>query len=541
MSSGSTALYGIRNFFRKRFGQSGGVQQDDVFLFGLDDAIGNATSASDENTFDDNQLDPKSTSRSPPIDITETLVDEAYINPGPRRAPAESSGAFHKSTEPRPSADSLVSTRYNAKPRTSTTIGVVQPPTSTFLVQASEVLWASMAAAAEKTLSQPTNPTPKVRSSNLRLKRWLPPDFDEPQRLPAKLNKDNSNKINLWNANTRNQKYQSQYRDMLQEFSMYTKRDVSHIPDPRMRTIFEGIIASFSVPEILRAFEILYEDYPPLRYGGKLIYKKLKATMTQSQQQRQNDISKVEAETGWSSDDIDASRIAFLRMAIYDRNDDNHSISDEDEDATRPILGQARFTLQQLIDYDLSETVVEMLGYDYFESFMQDLLFDDEELEELDEWLELNIDPKKKGRFKFAFTELMVALQKCPLDSIEPECDPATILQEIYSRLQSEEGLSGETTTARAFHSDPHSDAEKDQKCVDRFDAMVDDFLQWKDRVSLDRKGRKMDILRGCFAGADRKEIIDALRIVYVDYKPLRFAGDLIFKIMRAVVMSGMA
>mmetsp|Transcript_12663 Transcript_12663/g.30700 ORF Transcript_12663/g.30700 Transcript_12663/m.30700 type:complete len:654 (-) Transcript_12663:70-2031(-) len=568
-ASSTTSLYGIRNFFRKRFGQTGGAQQDDVFLFGLDDDIGNSTSVSEEEEDEEDEDNNNNSSiRDDNISAATTTVNEAYITPGPKTASLTFTASTTSSAVPASNGSASGTAPYNGAgaPKTTTTtasalsMGTLQPPTSTFLVQASEVLWSSMAEAAERSSSQATRPTPKVRSSKLRLRRWLPPDFDEPQKMPAKFSTDSStkkNKVNIWNMTnqaSRNQKHQSQFRDMLQDFSVYTKRDVSHIPDPRLRTLFEGILASFSVPEILRAFEILYEDYPPLRYGGRLIYNKLQSTMVESQKQRRQDISKVESETGWSKDDIDASRIAFLRMAEYDKiisgdddeeDDDNDSTSDDN--SVRPKLGQARFTLQQLIDYDLSETVVEMLGYDYFESFMQDLLYDDDELDELDEWLELNIDPKKKGKFKFAFAELMVSLQNCPLDSIEPECDPATILQEIYTRLQKEEEeeeqageLLAEVSTTTTCAGTP-TDDDPTQRYVDRYNAMVDDFFQWKERVSMDRKGRKLDVLRGCFAGADRKEIVDALRIVYVDYKPLRFAGDLIFKIMRAVVMSGMA
>lgn len=308
-------------------------------------------------------------------------------------------------------------------------------------------------------------------------------------------------------------KYETEFRGMLEEFSTYTRRDISHIRNPRLRTLFEGVVSAYSVPEVFRAFEILFEDYAPLRIGGRLVYAHLKAAMMESQLERQSEIDSLQLATGLARDDIDASRIAFLRMAVHD-----------DE--------KTHLTLQQLIDYGLAETVVEMLGYDYFEEFMQELLYDGEELDELDQWLERNVDPKKKGAFKFGFSELMVALQNCPLDSIEPECRAATVLPEIASRLEPESDTSMLTDD---------SQCEKKKRHADRYDDMVEDFLQWKEQISPGRQGRKMEVLHGCFAGADREEIVNALRIVYVDYKALRFAGDLIFKVMRAVVMSGTA
>ena len=41
-------------------------------------------------------------------------------------------------------------------------------------------------------------------------------------------------------------------------------RDIAHVRNPRLRALFEGIAASYSIPEAYRAFEVLYEDYAPL-------------------------------------------------------------------------------------------------------------------------------------------------------------------------------------------------------------------------------------------------------------------------------------
>jgi hypothetical protein len=41
-----------------------------------------------------------------------------------------------------------------------------------------------------------------------------------------------------------------------------------------------------------------------------------------------------------------------------------------------------------------------------------------------------------------------------------------------------------------------------------------------------------MDVIRGCFVGAENEAVVSALKIVYVDYSALRVAGDLIFGIV---------
>lgn len=41
----------------------------------------------------------------------------------------------------------------------------------------------------------------------------------------------------------------------------------------------------------------------------------------------------------------------------------------------------------------------------------------------------------------------------------------------------------------------------------------------------------------GCFAGAKNEGVVKALEILYIDYLPLRVAGDIIFKLMKKVML----
>ena len=74
----------------------------------------------------------------------------------------------------------------------------------------------------------------------------------------------------------------------------------------------------------------------------------------------------------------------------------------------------------------------------------------------------------------------------------------------------------------------------------ERFDGMLGTFNEWESRLGVkpevrddDRLGR---VLLGCFAGSKVPEIVEALKVCYVDFKPLRVAGDLVFKIVGEVV-----
>jgi hypothetical protein len=78
---------------------------------------------------------------------------------------------------------------------------------------------------------------------------------------------------------------------------------------------------------------------------------------------------------------------------------------------------------------------------------------------------------------------------------------------------------------------------EKADKYEKRFDAMCEEFVTWDNGESSSkaeaRNPRLALVLEGCFAGAKQQPVVDALGILYVDFLPLRMAGDLIFKMMR--------
>ncbi|KAL3917977.1 MAG: hypothetical protein SGARI_007582, partial [Bacillariaceae sp.] len=126
------------------------------------------------------------------------------------------------------------------------------------------------------------------------------------------------------------------------------------------------------------------------------------------------------------------------------------------------------------------------------------------------------------------FCELMIALLNCPVDSEQPECNPHTLLPELVRRLEPEE------MTMNANN----SFSNKKKRYANKYDDMVSSFLEWKDDFPAESKSRKMDVLRGCYAGAENQDIVKALRIVYLDFTALRFAGDLIFKVMKTLVGS---
>lgn len=77
----------------------------------------------------------------------------------------------------------------------------------------------------------------------------------------------------------------------------------------------------------------------------------------------------------------------------------------------------------------------------------------------------------------------------------------------------------------------PKADLER------RFEDILDTIRSWEGsdatRKVLEADSRKAEIIEGLLAGAKVPELASALKVMYVDYLPLRIGGDLIFRIAR--------
>jgi hypothetical protein len=127
------------------------------------------------------------------------------------------------------------------------------------------------------------------------------------------------------------------------------------------------------------------------------------------------------------------------------------------------------------------------------------------------------LDPEQKGRL--SFQELMVGLHRC---AVESNSDPANTLQEI---------LTFDSINAKLVSNID----EQRMKYNQRYDEMLENFAEWKDFIP-SGEGRRIDILRGCFVGSENPKVVEALRVVYVDFPPLRLSGDWIFKVVASIM-----
>merc|ERR1719263_207746 len=129
-------------------------------------------------------------------------------------------------------------------------------------------------------------------------------------------------------------------------------------------------------------------------------------------------------------------------------------------------------------------------------------------------------------------------------------CDGEQILQNMIAELSARPFAAVDLPS----HLHPSSNTAKQnqrqqqrEQHVAKYDAMTTTFLKWNELIApvtnnideafaspqLNTKGRgegrRLDVVRGCFAGASCPSVLAALRVIYCDYAPLRVAGDLIF------------
>ena len=291
-----------------------------------------------------------------------------------------------------------------------------------------------------------------------------------------------------------------EFYSMMSEFVAFTSRDIENISNPRFRAMYYGVKAGGLEPNVYRAFEILYEDMIPIRLAGRMIFSRLKDSMKKSIERRKQEELNIVKATGLDLEDIDDGRRAFKAIKT------NYTESKDDF-----------LTLDQLVESGIIHTIVELSTDSNLE---QTLTFD----EFIDQ---LKVD--KKGRL--SFENFMIGLQQCAtIDSEKPaSCKITTVLQEVEERMGPIEAAKREET-----------DENRKKKYSEQFDKMVDTFKLWEVRdiaVGSAKKDSRMSlVLEGCFDGAKNRDVVNALKIVYVDYSALRVAGNLVFKLVSKLV-----
>lgn len=277
-------------------------------------------------------------------------------------------------------------------------------------------------------------------------------------------------------------KLEIEFRELLQAM-LFTPQEMSCITNPRLRTIYEGVVASYWEPAVYRAFEVLYEDYAPLRVAGRIIHRKLQDIMNESKQYQQYQLRRVVQKTGFDLENVAKCWESFVGLA-----------GDRELSGDVVTFLVRRGQALNILSERTTENDVDLVG-------------------------------KRDGRTKLSFEDVIdVFLQHSSSSDLTIEG-----LMELFQLDDTEHVISSSKSCLN----------EKQLKYSRRYDDMLEKFGEWKSFIP-SGEGRRLDILKGCFVGSENPQVVEALRVIYTDYSALRLSGDWIFQVVSTIMNATM-
>jgi hypothetical protein len=275
-----------------------------------------------------------------------------------------------------------------------------------------------------------------------------------------------------------------EFRQLL-EGILYTDEETESVLNSRFRTVLRGIAASYYERPVYRAFEVLYEDYIPLRIAGRLVYQKLRDAMEKSKAYQLEQLEAVTTATGMSFSDAKSCWSAFVRLTESQELPTNR---------LKSLLGPRTFRFLDCDDVDMAMA---------------------------------KMNPAGKDSLSFGEVVCGLHLHGDTHDIVSSELLAETILRDAIEQMGDSLSLSFTLSSSELD--------KKRQQYNKRYDDMLKQFGEWKEFIP-DGEGRRLDILRGCFVGSENEAVVEALRIIYVDYRALRLSGDWIFHVVSTLI-----
>lgn len=291
---------------------------------------------------------------------------------------------------------------------------------------------------------------------------------------------------------TTNSKASARFDAMLAQFRKHSNADLNLVTSPRSRGLLTGTSAAINDAQVTRAFKVLYEDLGPIRVAGDLMFSKLEREVAVSM--ASDGAGNVRA-LGRDEACVVAARKIFDAVDA----DDSGTVSTGellDSDLLRS-LGQC------------ADCTCEKKGScQSVANFMAEI-------------------DKTHPEGEIHFDEFLVAAHH--------------LLYEGDASLSLFGGENADDLVDQlldGINSSIPMEKNKVDRYSKRFDAMCEEFETWESDDASSSKAEERNprlalVLEGCFAGAKQQPIVDALKILYVDFGVLRMAGDLIFKMMR--------
>jgi len=306
-------------------------------------------------------------------------------------------------------------------------------------------------------------------------------------------------------------KYELKFDRMIDELSL-SPEAVECIDSTKQRTLFRGVSAGTADPQIRNAFSIVYRDLAPIRVAGDLLFGQLSAVASEAS----------ERASGGALVTTDPDTLAASRLLFDYFDGDGSGGLDREELLGSPALmalvrndGDGADGEEAVVDRFMELADENGDGVISFVEFAN-ATATQSQLRSVDEALTTALmsatsgsEPKKKrGAF---------GLRKTPEERFE------AMLEQCLEWEQSM-GCGPDDV------SDTTIGVKEDEECA------VDVQLREQEGEAGDEDGRLLQVLKGSLVGARCEPVVEALKMCYLDYSPLRLGGDIIFKLLTRVV-----
>jgi len=283
---------------------------------------------------------------------------------------------------------------------------------------------------------------------------------------------------------------------------------VECIDSAKQRTLFRGVLAGTADPQIRNAFAIVYRDLAPIRVAGDLIFGQLASVASDASERAEGDgLAVMDEDTLGNSrllfDYVDGDKSGWLdKEEILASEELMRLIRGEEggEDA-QPEAAVDRF--MELADEN-GDGVVSFVEFANATAATSQLRSVDEALTAT---LLMATAGENRSQKRGAF-----GLRRSPDERFD------AMLQQCF---QWEESLGCKPDDL----AEPGADENGEECAVDVR------ILQ-----ETEEDGRLLQVLKGSLVGARCEPVVEALKMCYLEYSPLRLGGDIIFKLLTQVV-----
>jgi hypothetical protein len=280
-----------------------------------------------------------------------------------------------------------------------------------------------------------------------------------------------------------------------------TPSAIECIDDPKQRILFRGVAAAAARPRVKEAFAVVYTDLGPVRVAGDIIFGQLQRVATKAAQGADqlcaatDELCELEGGQGPES-------LALARRLFDAIDADSSGGLDREE-----LLGSPALLALLRASDDTTHDEQRPTDEELVEKFM------------------LSASVGVGGEMAFVDWAPRLELGS---DAVGSALAKLHVSPPRHGRRAS-----------------PRKKANGE-----RFDQMVETCMGWEHQLGWDEDDvaskaaeaasaggdRLTLVLLGTFAGGHCEAVVEALRVCYEDYSPLRFGGDLIFRVLTSVV-----